>query len=86
MLTLPPKQSDVFNTTESEKFGAKTQTLYSRAKSLPLGAAHGERFCWSSATSALRIQLDLLHVYQNKADISFLHMKYGYFLDMKILL
>lgn len=73
VLTLPPEQSHVFNTTESEKFGAKTQTLYSRSKSLPLGAAHGERFCWS--TSALWIQPDLLPVSQNKADISFLHMK-----------
>lgn len=73
MLTLLPKQWDIFSMTESEKFGPKTQIPCSRTKSLPLGAAHGERFCWSSATCGPWIQLDLLHISQNKADISFLH-------------
>lgn len=74
MLTLLPKQWDIFSMTESEKFGPKTQIPCSRTKSLPLGAAHGERFCWSSATCGPWIQLDLLHISQNKADISFLHI------------
>lgn len=70
--TVLPKQSDVFNTTESERFAPKTQTPLLQIKPLPLGAARGERFCWSSATSGVWIQLDLLRISQNKAGISFL--------------